>query len=141
MASTLHRAIQQVLSRGLGDPRLDGALVTVTAVRVSPDLREATVSVSVLPEAREPAAVFGLAAAVKHVRHEVSELVDLRRVPTLHFRADKAAKRQAGVLGQLAKIRAENAGTIPTHILDHPPDNDNHSPSPHQPAAPDQETT
>ena len=52
LASTLHRAIQEVIGRGFQDPRISG-LITVTSVKVTEDMRSATVMVSVLPAERQ----------------------------------------------------------------------------------------
>ena len=48
VASTLKRAVQEVLSRGISDPRIQG-LVTVTRVDVSADLANATLYCTVIP--------------------------------------------------------------------------------------------
>ena len=48
VASTLKRATQEVLSRGLADPRVQG-LLTVTRVDVSADLANATLYCTVNP--------------------------------------------------------------------------------------------
>jgi len=100
IASVLRRAVQTVLSRGLADPRVKG-MVSVTEVKVSPDLRHATVMVSVLPEDVSKTTMKGLTAAAKHVRHLVSNEVQMRRVPELSFKLDQSLKKQAEVLAAL----------------------------------------
>lgn len=102
IASTLRRAIQSVFVRGLSDPRIKGS-VSVTDVRVDPDLREATVFVSVTPEEAEAATMNGLHAAAKHIRHEVAAQVRLARVPGLRFKLDTSLKEQARVLELIAR--------------------------------------
>lgn len=127
VASVLREAIQSVLDRGLHDPRIAG-LVTVTAVRLAADLRQATVSVSVLPHEREHLTLQGLNAAAAHIRHQVAEAVALRYTPVLRFRLDAGAKRAAATLAALARIAAEQAArqtaSTPPHRAgtgDHPP--------------------
>src|SRR5204863_7128593 len=58
----LTRAVQEVLARGLQDPRVSG-LITVTGVNVTENLSDATVSVSVLPEDRQELTLHGLRGA------------------------------------------------------------------------------
>jgi ribosome-binding factor A len=94
--SVLHRAVQQVLSKGLNDPRVRG-LLSVTDVVVSDDLRQATVSVSILPAEHVELSMHGLKHAARHIRVQVGELVRMRRVPELHFRLDASLKQQAEV--------------------------------------------
>ena len=72
----------------LKDPRLDG-LSTVTEVRLSPDLKQARVYVSVIGTQEEQAAALkGLQAASGFIRHELTERLHLRRAPELHFVLD-----------------------------------------------------
>src|SRR6185369_13185005 len=80
----LRRAVQEILARGLQDPRVSG-LITVTGVAVTEDLRDATVSISVLPEEKQDLTLHGLRGAASHIRHEVGEIIDARRVPVLNF--------------------------------------------------------
>jgi len=106
VASVLERAIKEVLARGLDDPRAKG-LITVTGVDLTKDMREATVRVSVLPAENAELVMHALTHASRHLRHEVSERVDLRTVPTFRFRLDESLKRQAEVLDALAQVARE----------------------------------
>lgn len=112
IASTLREAVREVFSRGFQDPRIRG-LITVTEVELSPDLANATVLVSVLPEEHEELTLHGLRAASSHIRHEVGERLDMRRVPTLFFKADRTMKKQADVIQALAKAAAEREARRP----------------------------
>lgn len=116
LASEIHRAVQQVLDRGLQDPRVSG-MITVTAVRVTPDFRTAQVSVSVLPAEKQDLTMHGLRSAARHIRHEVGELVRTRQMPELAFRLDESLKKQAAVMDAIAKAaedrRRREAGRAP----------------------------
>lgn len=118
VASTLRTAVQEVISRGLADPRIRG-LITITEVTMSDDLQQATLRVSIYPEERQVLTLHGLQAAAAHIRREAGELMALKRMPTLQFRLDESLKRQAKVLGALAQAAeehgapAENAGEAP----------------------------
>lgn len=102
LASTLQRALQEVIARGLNDPRISG-LITITSVRISPDLREAVVMVSVLPEERQELVVHGLKHAAPHIRREIGESIRSRQLPTLHFRLDESLKKQAAVIRAISQ--------------------------------------
>lgn len=113
----LRGAIQEVLGRGLADPRIRG-LVTITEVQVSPDRRNATVYVSIFPEDRIELAMHGLHDAEGHVRHEVGELIRTRVMPVLAFKRDDRIKKEAAVLraiSEAARIDAQRdaAGDAP----------------------------
>ncbi len=94
ITSTIHRAVQTVIGRGLNDPRVRG-LVSVTKVLVDDDLSHATVYVSVMPADRGELTMHGLRAAAKRIRSEVGNMVRMRRVPRLTFRLDDSIKRHA----------------------------------------------
>jgi ribosome-binding factor A len=101
--STLHRAIAEVIRRGLSDPRTEGSLIGVTRVNVSPDLRNATVYVSVLPEAHGRRVLAALTHAVGFIHTEVKKRVALRIVPRLTFRFDEKLQKQNAVLGAISE--------------------------------------
>ena len=106
LGTILHRAIQARLDKGLADPRITG-LITVTGVKVSPDLKTATVSVSVMPHDKQDLALHGLRSAARHIRREVGDEVAIHRLPELAFRLDKSLEKQAGVLEAIARATEE----------------------------------
>jgi len=106
LASVLQRAVQTILERGLSDPRVKGA-ITVTSVKVSPDLKNASISVSIFPEEHEAITMHGLRAATRFLRRQTAELVALHRLPEFEFRIDKQIKKEAGVLSAIHKALAD----------------------------------
>ncbi|MFN0010596.1 MAG: 30S ribosome-binding factor RbfA [Phycisphaerales bacterium] len=106
LASSLQRAVQELLIRGINDPRLVG-IITVTGVEVASDLATATVLVSVMPEKSEAKVLGGLKHSAGFIRREVGNRIDTARLPTLSFRIDRSLKRQAGIIEALSKVAAE----------------------------------
>ena len=102
--SVLRRSVQDILSRGLNDPRVRG-LVSVTKVDVSPDYAEAIVWCSVLPEEHGPLSIKGIEHASAWIRRTVASKVSLRRMPRLSFRLDQSLKKQAEVLSAINEGR------------------------------------
>lgn len=117
IGSVLKRAISQVLSTRLSDPRITG-LISVTRVDVSPDMSNAKVYISVLPEEQAKLSLAGLRSASRHVQRRLKEVVEFRRAPRLEFRLDETLKREADVF---ADIDAGAART-PAPPLDEPTD-------------------
>ncbi len=107
VASVLRRAIQAVLSRGLNDPRVRG-LVSVTSIDVSPDLAQAVVKVSILPESASELSMHGLRSASRHIRSAVAGNVELRRVPRLLFKLDLSLKNEAAIQAAINKACRED---------------------------------
>ena len=105
LASTLHRGVQTLLTRGLSDPRISGA-ITVTEVKVSPDLKVATVSVSIMPESAEKLTMHGLTSASRHIRRQVSDMLDMSRTPEIRFRLDRSIKEQAAIFRAISEATA-----------------------------------
>jgi ribosome-binding factor A len=91
----VRHALVRILGRGgLHDPALSEARVTVTEVRMSPDLRNATVFVLPFGADRDAG---DLAAALRHaapfLRGQLAGEVALRVVPSLRFEADRSFER------------------------------------------------
>lgn len=107
LESTLKRAVQQVMARGLQDPRTNGAMITVTGLTISPDLKNATVLVSVFPEEKRKLAMHAVRHAGAHIRHEASELVAMKSIPQMVFELDTGLGKQLEVLTALRKVREE----------------------------------
>lgn len=124
IASTLMRAVQQVLVEGLHDPRTHGVMMTVTAVDLAPDGRNATVSVSVLPESKEARVLGALVHSAAHIRRETAEKMHLKIMPLLSFTIDKSLKRQAGVIQALGQVAAEREQADEQSTSDATPDDD-----------------
>lgn len=106
--SLLHRAISTVLTQQLSDPRIVG-LLTVTHVDVSPDLHDAFVYVSVVPEKYQKKTLAGLKHARGFIYSLVCKAVTLKTVPHLDFRLDAALKKEVAVLSAIRKgVEQEN---------------------------------
>jgi len=102
--------VTELLLGELKDPRIASA--TVTAVRVTPDLRQAFVGVSVVGSAKEKKQTLeGLRAATPFIRHELAERLDIRRVPDLTFQLDDSDERAARIDELLHQTSAERTST------------------------------
>ncbi|MEL6739826.1 MAG: 30S ribosome-binding factor RbfA [Planctomycetota bacterium] len=106
ITSVIDRAVRDVLTRGVNDPRVRG-IITVTSVEISPDLETARVGITVMPEEHENLTLHGLGSATKRIRKDVMDRVRLREMPKLEFYADRAIKDQAEVLRAIARATAE----------------------------------
>ncbi len=91
----VNEALREVISEGLGelkDPRV--GFVTVTGVETSPDLRQATVFVSVLgTERKRTATLAGLAAAHGVLQARLARELRMKRTPQLTFEYDPTVER------------------------------------------------
>ena len=85
----LRHALADVLRRGdFRDPELQKLNVTVTEVRVSPDLRNATAFITPLGGGSVDDTVAAMRRASAFFRGQIAKAIKLRYVPTLSFEAD-----------------------------------------------------
>lgn len=92
---------------GLKDPRVGFA--TVTAVRITPDLRHARVWVSVLGTAEEQAATMdGLKSARSHLRSALGHAIRMKYLPELDFELDTGAEEAAKIEGLFRRLHEED---------------------------------
>src|SRR5688572_16476497 len=85
----VRHALAQILERGdLRDPDLVGTVVTITEVRMSPDIRNATVFVARLGGIDTDKIVKALERAAPYLRRRIAEIVELRYVPNLRIEPD-----------------------------------------------------
>jgi ribosome-binding factor A len=89
----------------LSDPRIRG-LVTVTAVRVSPDLAQATVFYSMLAGTDEEGAQVGLTSAAGRIQAAVAAQTRLKRTPRLRFEPDPVVEQVARIETALREVRS-----------------------------------
>ncbi len=90
----------------LSDPRIKG-LVTVTGVRVSPDLAQATVFYSVLSGEDVEEAGEGLNHAAGRIQGAVGRQTHLKRTPRLHFEPDPVVENVSRIDAALRDIRQQ----------------------------------
>lgn len=82
----------------MSDPRLES--VTITAVKLSPDLQLATVYFRIYGETDKAVisrTIKGLESAAGYFRKKLADALDVRRVPSLRFFYDESIERGARI--------------------------------------------
>ncbi|MCA1567988.1 MAG: 30S ribosome-binding factor RbfA [Acidobacteria bacterium] len=96
VAEHVREEIAQIVGYELDDPRV--AIVTVTDVRMSDNLREARVFVTVSGTDEEAAtALKALRKAAPYVRRQLAINLNLRHAPEIHFIRDTVEEKAARV--------------------------------------------
>ncbi|MCC6887364.1 MAG: 30S ribosome-binding factor RbfA [Hyphomicrobiales bacterium] len=86
----VRHAFADMLSRGeVHDPTIEGHMITVPEVRMSPDLRLATIYVMPLGGRDTEAVVAALERNKRFLRGEIARRVNLKFAPEIRFRADE----------------------------------------------------
>jgi ribosome-binding factor A len=100
--------IADILTRRVKDPRV--GFVTVTAVDVTADLRQASVYVTVLQQGPQEAETLAvLARAEGFIRSELGRRLKLRYVPELTFVKDTSLDRVKRVMTLLDQVQPQSA--------------------------------
>ena len=109
VASTIQQELALIILRELNDPRLTG-LPTITRVKVSPDLSQADVFVTVMgTEGQKAAALNALRHAAGLMRTRLTKEMTLRVAPFLKFYLDEDLAKELELLETLRKVSEENA--------------------------------
>jgi ribosome-binding factor A len=102
----LRHALSQIVARGdLRDPDLAEANVTVTQVRVSPDMKAATAYVLPFADGTPEDLAAALNRAAGYFRGQLGREIDLKYTPELRFAPDRSFDEAARVDQLLRKPR------------------------------------
>src|SRR4051812_9040524 len=104
----LRHLLAELLRPGeLRDPALHDANVTVTEVRLSPDLRNATAFVMPLGGANAEEIIAALRRSAPFLKGRLARLIELRHMPNLVFALDNAFDSAARISALLARPEVE----------------------------------
>jgi ribosome-binding factor A len=103
VAEAIREVVGMAILTELQDPRIEN--VTVVYVEVSPDLRSATIHVSVMgTESQQQLAIHGLESATGFLQKRVGDRLDTRYTPKIKFVLDKGVKNSIEVTRILQEI-------------------------------------
>ncbi|MEH6940461.1 30S ribosome-binding factor RbfA [Bacillus sp. JJ722] len=102
----MKKELTEIIGRKLKDPRI--GFVTVTDVRVTGDLQQATVYVSVLGnEDQKQNTLIGLAKAKGFIRSEIGKRIRLRITPEITFEWDESLEYGHRIENLIHQIHTE----------------------------------
>ena len=107
LAEVIREEVSQIVGYELEDPRVER--VTVTDVRVTENLRDASVYVTAEgTEAEKAEAMKALQKAAPYVRRQLGIALNLKYTPELHFVRDTVEEAATRVEALLSEIRTES---------------------------------
>jgi ribosome-binding factor A len=108
VAALLIQELSDIFQR-LGLSTLDGGLVSITAVKITPDLLEARVYLSLFQVKDIPAAMKKIEERGWEIKRELAARVkhQLRRIPTLQYLYDDTLEHADKMDELLRKIKSE----------------------------------
>jgi ribosome-binding factor A len=137
-AEAIREVVAAAILTEIRDPRVQD--VTVVGVKVSPDMREAKVSVSVRgDEAQQQLSLRGLQNAAGFLQSKIANRIDTRHTPRLQFVIDKGVQNSLLVGEILEKIKRENQEIAAARSQSHPEPEPPSEPDAAEPNEPSQE--
>ena len=107
----VRHAVSQVLERGeVHDPEIAGKSITVTEVRMSPDLKLATAYVMPLGGKDDVGVVEALGRVAPFLRRRIGGFVALKFLPKLRFVADETFDHASRIDALLRETYREDGG-------------------------------
>lgn len=103
-----HILAETLFLRHSGDPLIDSSSITVTEVRVSPDLQNATVFVLPLGGQHVSEILAALKDKSKYFRKEVAHKLKTRVTPRLFFQADFSFDEASHIESLLRAVKTKN---------------------------------
>ena len=100
-----HALVEILLTESLTDPALAGVSVTISEVRVSPDLKHAVVFVEPLGGEKADAVIEALNRASKFLRGRLGHAIDMKNTPALRFLHDESFDTAAHIKNLLNNPR------------------------------------
>lgn len=107
----IRHVLAEAIGRELSDPRLE--LITVTEVRSTPDVREATVFFTTFDPARRERSLAALEAARGLLQARVGAALTTKNTPHLHFVYDDHQDEAARLTRLIDQAAAEIAEVPP----------------------------
>jgi ribosome-binding factor A len=108
----IQELLGQLFARGMRDPRI--GLVTITGVKMSPDLREARVYWTVHGDAEQrKQTAKGLEKARGFLRRGIATEIKLRVTPNLMFTYDEAIDRGERIEQLIRQVHDEDRTRLP----------------------------
>lgn len=87
----LKRELSNIINYEVKNSKVTG-MISVTSVKITPDLRYAKVSISVLNSKNVKDTLTGLKAASGFIRSRIAEKINLRITPEIVFELDESLK-------------------------------------------------
>ena len=102
----VRHGLSEIFMRGeLGDPRIEEASITVSEVKISPDLRNATAYIMPLNGEKKQMVLEILANSNGIIRTLISKKIHLKFSPRIHFKLDHSFETATHIDGLLREAK------------------------------------
>ena len=109
VGEAIHKIVSEMLIKGLKDPRI--GFVTITGVKITTDMRQATIYFTVMGSDEEKKSnEAGLNSAKGFIRKEIGQVLKMRFTPEIHFKYDTSFAYGQHIESILKEIGATDDG-------------------------------
>ncbi len=107
----LTKQITKVIAEDIKDPRLGKAIIGVTKVYTTPDLKYAKVYLSIYANTQDEIqeAYFTVCRSKTFIRNKLKDTMQIRLLPELNFLIDDSVDYSIKIEGLLSKIRQSDS--------------------------------
>lgn len=108
VARVIRESVSDTIANHLNDPRIKG-IVSITEVDISPDLRNAQVSLSIMaPDEKAQRRTFdAICHATRHIQSRLGSALTSKYCPHLHFIQDEKLKKTLETLNLIDAVSKE----------------------------------
>ena len=106
VSSLLKKELSLILNHDLDEPIISDNFISISKIEISPDLYNCKIYISsAVEDEKKEKMVDSLNNLKSVIRHKLTQRVEMRRVPELTFKIDRALEKGLAVLKVLDKLR------------------------------------
>ena len=106
VSSLLKKELSLILNNELDEPIISDNFISIAKIEISPDLHYCKIYItSTVGDEKNEEIVDSLNNLKNFIRHKLTQRVQMRRIPELTFKIDRALEKGLAVLKVLDKLR------------------------------------
>ena len=106
VSSLLKKELSLILNHDLDEPIISDNFISISNIEISPDLYYCKIYITLAVEdEKKEKIVESLNNLKSFIRHKLTQRVEMRRIPELTFKIDRALEKGLAVLKVLDKLR------------------------------------
>ena len=106
VSSLLKKELSLILNDDLDEPMISDNFISISQIEISPDLYYCKIYItSAVEDEKKEKMVDSLNNLKSVIRHKLTQRVEMRRIPELTFKIDRALEKGLAVLKVLDKLR------------------------------------
>ena len=106
VSSLLKKELSLILNNDLDEPIISDNFISISKIEISPDLYYCKIYITIeVEDAKKVKIVDSLNNSKSFIRHKLTQRIQMRRIPELAFKIDRALEKGLAVLKLLDELR------------------------------------